>query len=188
MKTIKGYILDDQRTLFEIVQVRENPRRAGHYPHAENVIINCDELPKLKEYETAVLLGDDKTWEVKPDYRGLSYYDKLTGVQQEIITDVGIKIDFEKYTLLHPNEQYQKFDNKLNKWISDDKAKEEADNKQKLQQLEYDLVQLDIKKIRPITAVLHNQATKDDLDKLDKLEIEILSKRAEYNKIKESLD
>jgi len=148
MKTINGYILDNQKALLTTEKVRENPRRTGDYPRAKNVHVFCDELPKFKEYEIAVLSEDDKTWEIKADYRNVVFYSKENGEPQELIKDVGTKPDFNLYTLKPKMDNFQKFDDKKDAWIADIEAKETAEKESAKRVILQQLDALDLKKIR----------------------------------------
>lgn len=183
MKIINGYILDNQRALLSIEEVRENPKKAGHFPHADNIKIFCEELPKFKEYEIPVLLEDNKTWEVRPDYRGISFYSKETGEHQELIKEVGTEPDFKLYTLKPRTEYYQKFDNKKDDWV-EDKEKREADEKAaQIVVLKSQIEDLEQKQIRYIKEVFNNKATADGKKKYDEWETELLPLRKKLQEL-----
>jgi hypothetical protein len=66
------------------------------------------------------------------------------------------------------NELYQKFDEK--KWLVDTKKKERAEKQNELGELKCRIEEAERRQIRPMKAIIRNEATKDDTDKFNEYE------------------
>ena len=182
---MKAYTLDNQRALYSLRPIMEDPRHPGRWVYnKKSEIIGCDDPPASKEYEKTILHEDNKTWAVKPDYRNVKFYSKKTGEEQPMITEIGKAPDSKLYTLKPKTNFYQKYDDITDTWIDDVVAKKEAEKQQKLNDLKYRMDMIDIKKIRPLTAMTQGTQSSDDTDAFNAYEAELESLRSEYNKIK----
>lgn len=184
MKTIKAYTIDSQRAFLNYRDVRENPRRENDYPHAPGELIDCDELPEYTEYQIPVL-KDDKTWEVKDDYRNVSFYSKETGEEQDLITEVGETPDFTLYTLHKPSTEfiYQKFDDESDSWVEDTDAKTEAKKNNSIIDLKAQIQTLELKQMRYLKEMLSGSPTDEGKALYDGYEAELISLRTELQEL-----
>ena len=151
MKYKTGYQIDElgryiQMPPGEEPQIRENPRKAGHFPCAKNIIF--EKPPKTKEYESAVWNGEN--WTVVPDFTGREFYNKKTAEKYDKEIELGDMIDLTEWTEEKPDGRFiwQYFNDMTNKWEENTVEKEKSKKQERLSEIKAELDRLDLKKIR----------------------------------------
>ncbi len=167
----------------EELQIRENPRKAGHYPCAKNIIF--EKPPETEAYESAVWNGDK--WEIIPDFTGKEFYNKKTSESYVGNIELGDVIDLDEWVEERPDDRYlyQFFNSATSKWEEDLIRKAEAEKQGQLAALKSQMNVIDIKNIRNIVAFFDGTATKEDYDYYDAYKQQIKTLKDEYNRLKE---
>jgi hypothetical protein len=81
-------------------------------------------------------------------------------------------VDETEWTQTAPleNEPHQKFDKAKNKWVVDSEKKERAEKESRLGKLKLEIENAEQKQIRPMKAIITNEATKYDTDTFNRYE------------------
>lgn len=189
MKYRTGYQIDElgryiQMPPGEEPQIRENPRKSGHYPCSKNIIF--EKPPETKEYESAVWNGEN--WTVVPDFTGREFYNKQTAEKYNGEIELGDVIDIADWTEEKPDGRFvwQYYNDLTGVWEENTVKKAEAEKKERLADLKSQMNIIDAKKIRPLSAMIQGIQSSDDIKAFYKYENELKSLRDEYNMIKES--
>ena len=185
MKYKTGYQLDGLNRYIpmpqgEEPQIRENPRKPGHYPCSKNIIF--EKPPETKVYESAVWNGEK--WEITPDFTGKEFYNKKTSERYVDNIELGDVIDLDEWVEERPDGRYlyQFFNSATSKWEEDLIKKAESEKQHKLNELKHKMAEIDVKKVR----ALSDYVLTGDTSYLKVLEMNIEALRLEYNKVKES--
>lgn len=146
MKYKTGYQIDGWGRFICEIQIRENPRKAGHYPCSANTIF--ERPPKTKKYESAVWNGEQ--WKVTPDFMGHEFYNKKTAEKYEQKIELGDVIDLAEWTAEKPDGRFawQYFNDIAGQWEENTVEKEKAKKQERLSEIKAELDRLDLKKIR----------------------------------------
>lgn len=146
MKYKTGYQVDGWGRFICEIQIRENPRKAGHYPCSKNIIF--EKPPETKEYESAVWNGEN--WTVVPDFTGREFYNKKTAEKYDKEIELGDMIDLTEWTEEKPDGRFiwQYFNDMTNKWEENTVEKEKSKKQERLSEIKAELDRLDLKKIR----------------------------------------
>lgn len=99
------------------------------------------------------------------------WYNKET-IETKLIYDMDEDIDENSWTKDAPieSEPYQKFDRQKNKWIVDTEKKEKAEKENRLGRLKSEIEDAERRQIRPMKAIIRNEATEDDTENFNKYE------------------
>jgi len=122
---------------------------------------------------------------IRVDKRGL-WYNKITG-EKKYIHNLDVSIDETLYTKAAPikNESYQKFEN--NEWIIDTEKKDKAEKESRLSVLISEIEDAERRQIRPLKAIINNEATSDDTDTYNRYEAIILQLRSQITELEQDL-
>jgi len=132
-----------------------------------------EETP-IERYDANMRYLDDDEWlkkQGRKDNRGCWYHKEKTG-ETKLIYGIDETIDENQYTKEAPieNEPYQKFDNKKNKWIVDTEKKTRAEKENRLGKMKADVEDAERRQIRPLKAIIKNEATVKDTETFEKYE------------------
>jgi polyhydroxyalkanoate synthesis regulator phasin len=128
----------------------------------------------LTRYDLATgkILSDDE-WCAKQGKKNPVgfWYNKTTQERTQIYA-ADATVDETEWTQDAPieNEPYQKFDNAKKKWVVDTEKKERSDKESRLGKLKSDIEDAERRQIRPMKAIIKNEATADDTDAFNRYE------------------
>jgi hypothetical protein len=119
------------------------------------------------------------------DNRGC-WYNKETKESKQIY-GIDEAIDEIKWTREPPlqNESFQKWGGEH--WIVDTEKKERAEKENRLGEIKSEIENAERRQIRPMKAIMRNEATKDDTDKFNEYEAVIQSLRPQVTVLEEEL-
>jgi len=132
-----------------------------------------EETPVARYDENMRYLTDEE-WlkkQVRKDLRGRWYNKEKTG-ETKLVYGIEETIDETEWTQEPPieNEPYQKFDNAKKKWVVDAEKKERSEKEGRLGKLKADIADAERRQIRPMKAIIRNEATADDTDAFNRYE------------------
>ena len=133
---MKWYLYDKNNFYYEEIILQASPLEPDVYFDQ----INCTRISPPKTLENEIAYWNNESWEIKPDYSGKVYYNKID--RSEKIFEKGEQFD-DNYTDVKPteNENFLIFEDK--NWIIDDKAKFEYENKKSVERAKTLLSQSD---------------------------------------------
>jgi polyhydroxyalkanoate synthesis regulator phasin len=124
----------------------------------------------------------------RKDMRGRWYHKEKIG-ETTLIYGIDETIDETEYTKEAPigNEPYQKFDNKKNKWVIETEKKARAEKENKLGRLKSEINDAEQRQIRPMKAIMKNEATNADTETFDRCEEIIQTLRPQISELENEL-
>jgi hypothetical protein len=131
-----------------------------------------EETP-IARYDENMRYLTDEEWlkkQGRKDLRG-RWYNKDTR-ETQLIRGFDETVDESEWTQDAPieNEPYQKWDEKKKKWVVDTEKKERAEKEGRLGKLKADIADAERRQIRPMKAIIRNEATEDDTDTFNRFE------------------
>lgn len=144
MKYKTGYQVDGWGRFICEIQIRENPRKAGHYPCSASTIF--ERPPKTKKYESAVWNKETKEWTLVPDFMGHEFYNKKTAEKYDKKIELGDIIDLKQWTEEKPDGRFiwQYYNDLTNKWEENTVRKAEIERLKKCTRLIAESYQQDL--------------------------------------------
>lgn len=144
MKYKTGYQIGREGQSLGVVQIRENPRRAGDFPCSKNVVFTPPK--ELKTFQTQRWNGEE--WVIYSDFRG-KWWDKKTAEETEV-TEIDIEVSDVTFTNKPPDGRFnhQYFNDITGAWEENVIAKEAEEKEARIAEIKNKLYSLDVKKIR----------------------------------------
>jgi hypothetical protein len=132
------------------------------------------EETSLERYDENMRYLTDEEWLKKKnrkDWRGRWYNKEKIG-ETMLIYGIEETVDETEWTQIAPleNEPHQKFDKAKNKWVADTQKKERSEKESRLGKLKSEIENAEQKQIRPMKAIMKNEATEYDTDTFNKYE------------------
>jgi hypothetical protein len=162
---------------------RVQPVREGERPLPETkdwkqwngtATLPAKDTPLTKyDLATGKILSDDEWCEKQGRKNPVGrWYHKGRTEQDKIVYSVDEPLPGDDYTMEPPieNEPYQKFDNAKKKWVMDTEKKERSEKEGWLGKLKADIADAERRQIRPMKAIIRNEATEDDTDTFNRFE------------------
>jgi hypothetical protein len=132
-----------------------------------------EETP-IERYDENMRYLTDEEWlkkQSRKDLRGRWYSKDKIG-ETMLIYGIEETVDETEWTQIAPleNEPHHKFDKAKNKWVADEQKKERAEKERRLGKLKSEIENAEQKQIRPMKAIMKNEATEYDTDTFNKYE------------------
>jgi hypothetical protein len=145
----------------------------------------------IERYDENMRWLDDAEWlkkQGKKDIRGRWYHKEKIG-ETKLIYGLDEAVDENEYTQEAPieNEPHQKFDNKKNKWIVDTEKKERAEKQSRLGKMKSEIADAEQRQIRPMKAIIRDEATEDDTETFNRYEDIIQTLRPQISALEQEL-
>jgi hypothetical protein len=149
-----------------------------------------EEAPVARYDENMRYLTDEE-WlkkQGRKDLRGRWYNKEKTG-ETKLVYSIEETVDETEWTQESPieNEPYQKWDDKKKKWAIDTEKKERSEKEGKLGKLKADIADAERRQIRPMKAIIRNEATADDTDTFNRYEVIIHELRPQVSTLENEL-
>jgi len=153
-----------------------------------NVLHN--ETP-VERYDENMCYLSDEEWlkkQGRKDNRGRWYSKEKIG-ETKLIYGIDEAVDETEWTQEPPieNEPYQKFDKTKNKWVADTEKKTRAEKQSKLGKMKSDVEDAERRQIRPLKAIIRDEATEADTEIFNKYEEIIQTLRPQITELENEL-
>jgi hypothetical protein len=158
----------------QILREGENPLPANkNWKLSPTNNVLYEETPIARYDENMRYLEDDE-WLKKQGRKDLPgcWYSKTKTGETMLIYSIEETVDESEWTQTAPleNEPYQKFDKAKNKWVVDTQKKERAEKENRLGKLKSEIEDAEQRQIRPMKAIIKNEATEYDTNTFNKYE------------------
>jgi hypothetical protein len=149
-----------------------------------------EETP-IERYDANMRYLNDDEWlkkQGRKDNRGRWYHKEKIG-ETILIYGLDETVDENKYTREAPieKEPYQIFDETENKWVIDNVKKTKAEKENRLGKLKSDVEDAERRQIRPLKAIIKNEATEADTKTFNKYEEIINELRPQITALEDEL-
>jgi hypothetical protein len=170
-KIVNGVEVIDR---IQILRDGENPLPANKNWKLSSANNTLHEETPVERYDENMRYLTDEEWlkkQGRKDLRGRWYSKDKIG-ETKLVYGLDETVDETEWTQDAPmeNEPYQKFDNAKKKWVVDTEKKERSEKEGRLGKLKADIADAERRQIRPMKAIIRNEATEDDTDTFNRYE------------------